>query len=213
MKFNKTIGQKILIGFIALILTSNARAQHSTFGIKGGMNISKLSVSGLQDENNRIGYHFGIFGRIGLTHCFSIQPEALISAKGAELNFNNAIATGGTVLKLQYVDVPLLAVLHMGPFNLHGGPYGSWLIDASVKNNTADGGSDFESEINKDNFHRFDAGLVAGAGIELGMLTAGVRYLHGMCAVGKDKSVFGQPYNFPDGKNTAWQVYVGLRFF
>ena len=203
-----------ILFIVSFFLFQSAVAQnHSTLGIKGGMNISHLSVSGLSDETNRIDYHAGVFGRIGISNCFSIQPEVLISGKGAELNFDNAFVTGGTILSLQYIDVPLLAVLHAGPFNFHGGPYISFLIDASVKNVSDDDGSDFESEINEDNFNKVDAGLAAGAGLELGALTAGVRYLHGMTPVGKDKMFFGQSYNFPEGKNTAWQVYVGLKFF
>jgi hypothetical protein len=204
----------LIIAFLAALLTTAATAQrHTTIGIKGGMNISKLSVSDITDESSRLGYHFGLFGRVGLTPGISLQPEVLISSKGSELHFDNALFNGGTVLKLQYVDVPLLLVFHLGPFNLHGGVYGSYLVDAKVTNTPDDGGNDFESEIDENNFERLDAGWAAGAGLELGSLSFGARYLQGLCDVGKEKEVFGHPYNFPDGRNSAWQVYVGLKFF
>ena len=205
----------ILIGFIAITgFQASAQITRSTIGIKGGMNISNLSVSGLSDESNRIGYHYGIFARLGLTHCFAIQPEALFSSKGSELNFNNALVTGGAVFSLKYVDVPVLGVINFTRhFNLHFGPYFSYLLDASVKNNSDNEGSNFETEVNKDNFRKIDYGLVGGAGIELRALGFGVRYLKGLAPVGQEKEFFGQSYNFPDGKNSAWQVYVSLSFF
>jgi hypothetical protein len=201
----------ILLFFVSSYLNAQPG---STIGIKGGMNVSHLSVSGLTDESNYIGYHFGIFARLGLTHCFGIQPEALFSTKGAELNFNNALVSGGAVFTLRYVDVPILGVINVTRhFNLHAGPYFSWLIDASVKNNSTENGSDFESEVNKDNFQKTDAGIVAGAGVSLGAFSVGARYIKGLQNVGKERSFFGQSYNFPDGKNTAWQVYMALSFF
>ena len=213
----KLINHISLLSLLGLLLTSGQVASqpwNSTVGIKGGMNVSRLSVSGLTDENNVIGYHAGVFVRLGLTPCFAIQPEALFSMKGAEVNFNNAFASGGAIVRLNYMDVPVLAVFKFLPHvSLQAGPYFSYLIDASIKNTSGSDGSDFSSELNEDNFNRVDYGLVAGAGFEFRSLNFGVRYLQGLAQIGKDKTVFGQTYNFPDGKNSAWQVYLGLCFF
>lgn len=213
----KSFTKIVFLPLMALLITSGQVASqpwNSTVGIKGGMNVSHLSVSGLTDESNVIGYHAGIFVRLGLTPCFAIQPEALISMKGAEVNFNNAFANGGAIVRLNYMDVPVLAVFKLLPhMSLQAGPYFSYLIDASIKNSSDGDGSDFSSEINEDNFNRVDYGLVAGAGLEFRSLNMGVRYLQGLADVGKDRTVFGQTYNFPDGKNSAWQVYLGLSLF
>jgi len=201
---------------IFLFLASNASCQlsRSTIGIKGGMNISRLSVNGISDESNRVGYHFGAFARLGLTKSFAIQPEALFAVKGAELNFNNAFVTGGALISLKYLDIPVLAVFNITEhLNVHLGPYGSYLIDVSVENKSDSEGADFESEVDKDNFKKMDYGIAAGVGLEFRSLNLGVRYLKGLSEVGEDKMIFGQPYNFPDGKNTAWQLYIGLSFF
>jgi Outer membrane protein beta-barrel domain len=186
----------------------------STVGIKGGMNVSHLSVSGLTEESNVIGYHAGIFARLGLTPCFAIQPEALFSMKGAEVYFDNAFVKGGAIVRLNYMDVPVLAVIKFFPhLSLQAGPYFSYLIDASIKNSSENEGSDISSELNEDNFNRVDYGLVAGAGLEFRSMNFGVRYLQGLAEIGKEQTFFGQPYNFPDGKNSAWQVYLGFSFF
>lgn len=201
---------------IFIFLTSHTQGQlsRSTIGIKGGLNVAHLSVRGISDESNHIGYHFGAFARLGLTKNFAIQPEALFAVKGAKLNFNNAFVTGGAVISLKYIDIPVLAVFNITDhLNVHLGPYGSYLIDVAVKNKSDSEGADFESEISKDNFKRMDYGLAAGVGLEFRSLNLGIRYLKGLSEVGEDKMLFGQLYNFPDGKNEAWQLYVGLSFF
>jgi len=204
----------LLFSVLNSSMPANAQLTNSKVGIKGGLNISQLSVSGLTEESNVIGYHAGVFARIGLSPCFGIQPEALFSMKGAELNFGNAIAHGGAIFRLNYVDVPVLAVIKVFPhLNLQAGPYFSYLLNASVKNSSGSDGSDFSSEVNEDNFNRIDYGLVAGAGFEFSALNLGVRYIQGLQEVGKDRTFFGETYNFPEGKNSAWQVYLGLSLF
>jgi hypothetical protein len=196
--------KSIFISGLVLLLAAgsftqaNAQLLNTKVGIKAGMNVSHLSVSGLTDENNIVGYYAGIFARIGLTPCFGIQPEALFSMKGAELNFSNAFAHGDAIFRLNYLDVPVLAVFKFFPhMNLQAGPYFSYLLNASVKNGSTGDGSDFSSEVDKDNFNTVDYGLVAGAGLEFSSLNIGVRYIQGLQPVGKDRTLFGESYNFP----------------
>ena len=67
---------KIIRTALFLVITmgaaiSSAQESHTTLGIKGGMNVSRLSVSGLSDESNQIGYDLGAFLRLGLSRNFA----------------------------------------------------------------------------------------------------------------------------------------------
>ena len=58
------------------------------FGLKGGMNISKLN--GDLDYfklTSRVGFNIGAFVDINLSEKFALQPELLISTQGADADF------------------------------------------------------------------------------------------------------------------------------
>ena len=43
-------------------------------GIKGGLNASTLYLDNVDDRNERIGFHVGLFTQIPVTSFFAIQP-------------------------------------------------------------------------------------------------------------------------------------------
>ncbi len=96
------------------------------------------------------------------------------------------------------MQVPVALVANAGPFNVHAGPYVSYLVSANVKNlKTAD--------LNTDSFHRLDYGLPGGIGVNIDAITVGARYNYGLRPVGN--SLAGSlTDNFPNG---VLQLYVG----
>ncbi len=195
-----------VILFICIFLNYKATAQdyQPRIGIKGGMNISNLYVNDVDDESARIGYHVGLFAKMPITSFFAIQPELLYSAKGAS-------AEGGFLgseydFNLNYVDLPILAVVNLGPnVNIHGGPYIAYLIGGSFDTDSSVGGT--SSDINIDNFNRFDYGVAVGIGFEFGAVSLGARYNLGLNGVGNS----GVPGEFmQDSKNQVGQLYIAL---
>lgn len=182
------------------------------FGIKGGLNLTNMFVDEVSDENMKVGFNAGFFAKLPVTRGFSIQPELLYTSKGAKQEYNNIIEGEGEYrFNLNYVELPVLAVINVAKnFNLHVGPYVSYLAAANIKNLHEDGDQDEIAELDADNFNRFDYGLVGGLGVDISNFTIGARYSYGLREIGKSGSLSGQVTK--DSRNSAVSLYVGVGF-
>lgn len=186
---------------------------NSKFGVKLGLNVSNLYVKDVSSENTKLGFQVGFLAKTPVSTGFSIQTELIYSLKGAQLEYDNLFAKGKASFNLHYIELPILAVFNIGKnFNLHIGPYVSYLAGVNVKNKTENGSYDFNKEINKNNFESFDYGLAGGVGLDADNFGFGVRYNYGLNAIGKEKQVFGQTYRFPNAKNAVLQAYITFAF-
>ncbi len=95
-------------------------------------------------------------------------------------------------------------------FNLHAGPYVSYLAEANIKKLDDDGDMDEIADLDTDNFNRWDYGLVGGLGIDISNFTIGARYNYGLKEIGKSGSLSGQLTK--DSRNSAISLYIGLGF-
>jgi hypothetical protein len=206
----------LVIGIISassFLLTTHGFAQNqnnSRLGIKGGVNVTNLLTNDAESSKIKLGLNGGVFLRIAITDLFSFQPELIYTMKGGKLEYNNFVI--GTVkLSMNYIEVPLLAVINITKnINLQGGIYLASLSDVKVKNKGGNGSYNFEEALNKDNFKSFDYGLACGIGGDFDKLSVGIRYDYGVRSIGNKKTFGGQTYLFPDARNSAFQVYIGL---
>ena len=93
------------ISLVVLILATAATvfAQPPKFGLKAGLNVSKLSnVPGL-NWNNRLGLNAGALAHIHITPQLALQPEVAYSGQGAKYTINGEEHT----LNLDYINIPL----------------------------------------------------------------------------------------------------------
>lgn len=210
---------------IALLLiagnTNQAQAQETQakvvtplatrFGLKGGANLANLYVDDIDDKNQILGFNLGLFAKVPLTRHFAIQPELYFTTKGSELTYNNSFVVGNARFNLNYIEIPVLAVINItSNFNIHAGPYAGYLIHSKVSNESSGTAFDFENNINEDDYNRVDAGLQVGAGIDIGSIGIGARYSYGMTTVGKERNFLGTSYTFPDAKNSVFNLYISL---
>lgn len=211
------------LSFAILLLlgTTQVKGQSNNpgpnFGLKGGLNLSQLYIDqpNAEDENMKVGYHFGVFGKIPITNFVAIQPEVLYSNVGSKITYGGSdlesllgIESGEVRFNLNYVQVPIALGVNIGPLNLHAGPYFSYLASANVKDlNTSDLSSTDILELDTDDFNRFDYGLVGGVAIDVQGLTLGVRYNHGLREVGSS-DLAGSLTN--NSKNSVAQLYIGI---
>src|SRR6478609_10807829 len=95
------------------------------FGLKGGINLSNLYNGDVGDENLKVGLNLGLMAKMPINNGFAIQPEVIYSSQGSRINYNNSILGKGEYrFNLNYVQVPVLAVINIGEyFNIHVGPY------------------------------------------------------------------------------------------
>lgn len=186
--------KKLLLAAAALILSSAAFAQ-ADFGIKAGLNYTKMSQVKFNGNSTdfKPGFHAGFFADINLL-VIGIRPELLYSQKGFE-----ADSEDGTVKStLNYIDVPVMVKFNPAPIiGLYLGPQVSFLLGDDWKNL----GETFDPDKNTTEFSG-----VLGAGVRLGKLDLGARYNFGLSKVVKDDRF----ENFDKGRNQVLQLSVGL---
>lgn len=182
---------------------------NTEFGVKGGFNMSNLYSNDANDDNVLYGFNAGVYATLPISDFIAIQPEILFTTKGAELDYNNAFATGNAKFRLNYIEVPLLVRVNITKnFNVHAGGYASYLVSSKV---TGDGDINFDQEINTDDLNKFDAGLSAGVGVDFNPVSIGLRYNYGLTTVGKERTLAGTTYTFPDAKNSNLTLYLSYK--
>lgn len=201
--------------FIGLTHTST-KAQGtnaSKFGIKGGVNFSNLYTNDKSDSKMLTGFNIGVFAKMPVTKTFAIQPELYYTTKGAQVTYNSTFVDGIAKFNLNYIEMPLLLIVNVTEnFNIHFGPYVSYLINGKVTNESNATLFNFENNIKTEDYNKFDAGVAAGAGIDIGAFSLGARYSYGLTKVGKERTFLGTTYTFPDAKNGVASVYVSFSF-
>ncbi len=182
------------------------------FGVKGGLNLSNLYVDDVKDENMKAGFNVGVYAKLPLAKGFSIQPELLYSGKGAKLSYDNVLlGTGEYRFNLNYVEVPVLAVVNIVKnLNLQAGGYVSYLASANISRLNSNASTlDKIKDLKTSDFNRFDYGLVGGLGVDIQNFTIGARYNYGLQEVGKgNASIAGQATR--NSKNSVIAVFVGI---
>ncbi|OHT45645.1 MULTISPECIES: porin family protein [Flavobacterium] len=179
------------------------------YGIKGGFNMSNLYSSDANDENILYGFNAGLYATLPISDFIAIQPEILFTTKGAKLEYNNALASGDSKFRLNYIEVPLLVRVNITRnFNVHAGGYASYLVSSKV---TGRGDFNFEQEIDTNDLNKFDAGLSAGVGVDFDPISIGLRYNYGLTTIGKERTVAGTTYTFPDAKNSNLTLYLSYK--
>jgi hypothetical protein len=191
-----------------LLVPGWAAAQDVSGGVKGGVNFANIVIDGDAADVNlesRIGWVAGGFVTWPVTPRFDIQPEALISVKGATVDeFGLEVD-----LELTYLEFPILfrygAPVSSGTsLKLFAGPSLAFKLDAEVNGEFF--GTSEDDDID-DEVESFDFGLVIGAGIEAGRLSLDGRYTWGLTNLA----------NVPDDddvtvKNRVFSILVGFRF-
>jgi Outer membrane protein beta-barrel domain len=196
----------ILVG--ALFAGGSAAAQDISGGVKGGVNFANLKFDGKGADINldtRVGLVAGAFVTWPVTPRFDIQPEALVSVKGASISE----AVGDVDVELTYLEIPVLfryraPVSGNTSLQLFAGPSPAFKLNAEVTGEFFDISSDQDID---DEIETFDFGLVIGAGIEIGHVTLDGRYTWGLSDLNADPE---SPE--VEVRNRVFSILVGFRF-
>jgi len=194
----------IFTALILSIVSFSARAQY--IGVKGGLNLSNLNIDDVDDENMRAGYHFGAYINLPISDGFAVQPEVLYSTKGAEADYNLVGFDGTAKLKLDYIDVPILAVFKLGDaIEIHAGPYFGFLANSKYE---VSGDVSDDGDLDSDNFKNLDYGLVGGLAVNFAAIQVGARYNYGLQEIQDSESA---EFLFNNARNSYFQVFAALR--
>lgn len=180
-------------------------------GIKAGVNFSSLNTTNDANAKMITGINLGVFTKLPVSPMMAIQPELYVTTKGAAVSYNNLVVDGTANFHLNYIELPILLVINLSPnFNFHFGPYFSYLMSASAKNDSNVNLFNFESNLKVNDFNRFDTGVSAGLGIDIGGISLGARYSLGLLKVGKERSILGTTYTVPDANNSVINLYASI---
>lgn len=227
--------KKILIAAaITVAVFTNAKAQ---LYVQGGVNFANITqtTSGQTEDNNTLTtFNAGILGRFGLSKVVDLESGLLFTGKGskAQTYFTSGSTTDNYVITKfnpYYIEVPLNLVVRVPVKGIHGlffhaGPYAA--IGVAGKSTTdqkllgLSSHSENDIQFANDNpftsrqedasyykLKRFDFGLNAGGGLDVGKLILKVNYGYGLTKINSTES-----NNASDDKNKyrTWSLSLGL---
>lgn len=200
----KLIFASLVLSFMSFT-SAQAQEKTSSYGFKGGLNFSNFYTDNVDDSNILTGFNAGLYAKFPITNSIAIQPEINYTTKGSEQIYDNAVFQGTSKFNINYIEVPVLLVANLTDnFNVHVGPYAAYMVSGKTSTETNFGSS--TSELDTDDFNKFDAGISGGVGVDLDVVNFGVRYNYGLTKIGKDNN-----FTSSDAKNSVFNVYVGLR--
>ena len=156
----------IIVAIVAFTSNFAMNAQEGGgFGIKGGLNYSgngdyfESIGSNAKNPDRNIGYHVGIFGKIGDKLYF--KPELVYT--------NTQSSYDNDDFRIKKFDAPLLVgVKILGPLSVFGGPSLQYIVDTEFDGITID-------DVNDD----FSVGLNFGIGLNIKRIGLDLRYERG----------------------------------
>ncbi len=155
----------LFLVFSLFITTAIFSQSGSGYGVKGGLNYNgngdyfKTISNTAENPDRNIGYHIGVFGKIGAKLYF--RPELVYTSTKSDY-------TAGT-FELKKLDSPLLIGLNIiGPLSVFAGPSLQYIIDTNLGDATV---SDVENN--------FSIGVNFGIGVNLNKLGLDLRYERG----------------------------------
>ncbi|GAB3529207.1 hypothetical protein GCM10027443_08070 [Pontibacter brevis] len=159
---------------MALLATSVAARAQLQAGVKAGLSTANVEIQKLRNDpwqytkaENVTGYHAGAFARLQVAGFF-VQPEAILTSTGGRIEVSGADNMGVRVedFKFNRLDVPVMVGYNfLNVLRVQAGPVSSTLLSARQE------GQDI-----KQYMENADWGFQAGVGIDIGSMTADVRY-------------------------------------
>ncbi len=163
----------LLLALITIISVSS----FAQFGIKAGMNFAKMT-----DADNSINnFQAGVFWDKGFIPLLKFRIGLDYSPKGGSYD---VVGVTTTDINMNYLELPVLAKVKLGPVYGLGGFYGAYAMNGTT---TVIG---VETDVNFDNVSRWDAGMKFGLGAQfkLGPLGAFIQGGYSFGFVDLDKT-------------------------
>ncbi len=214
----KTAGILIILMFTVGV----ASAQFIEFGVKGGINFSKLKFDDIKNvtsngteynllESNALtGFHVGVMTRIKLFSLY-IQPELYFNTAGGKVVVQELQSSGTDYksytrnVKFSKIDLPIMTGLKIGPVRVNAGPV------ASVILSTQSGLNEIIPELSTLS-KTATIGYQVGFGLDLfKFLTLDYRFEGSLSKWGDKFTVAGKDYAF-DSRGNMSMISLGIMF-
>lgn len=149
---------KLILFCFSLIGATLLQAQNFNAGILAGVNASQVSGDGYGGFN-KAGLIVGVYTDIDVSQKINLQFEINYSQKGSRENPDTEQGdTDFFLMRLNYIEVPIMARYKNNRFTFEGGMYYGQLVDEYLENQ--DGPFEIPQELNK--FRTYDVGALLG---------------------------------------------------
>ncbi|WP_114751680.1 porin family protein [Pleomorphovibrio marinus] len=194
---------KTYLLFLALILsTLQGYAQEFSIGPKLGVSQGNINVSGsdFSSADSKLGYHVGLFARLGGSRIF-LQPEVLYTNTGGDFQQDHGASSINYSASFDRLDVPLIFGFKFAEFfRVQAGPALSFLLDSSLESD--------DPGFTGPDYNTSTVGYQAGIGFDIANMILDLKYEG---ALGKHaESVAGFP---TDQRQNQLILSLGIRLF
>ena len=206
---------------IALLITLTifglTQANAQNFGFKGGYNYSSFNGEVAKDNSLKglSGFYVGALLELPLGDVLSIQPEVIYSRQGAAWEQKNILGEFKKDLKLDYLNIPVMAKVNLGPLFLQGGVQFGFLVGKPEVSYTR-GAQRVTEKVDKDAYAAFDFGVGAGLGVNLSQhFFVEARYTHSLTnALDPNNNSLKNAHISDDNnfKNAVLSLGLGVKF-
>ena len=202
---------------IALTIFGLTQANAQNFGFKGGYNYSSFNGDVAKDNTLKglSGFYVGALLELPLGDVLSLQPEVIYSRQGAAWEQKNILGEFKKDLKLDYLNIPVMAKVNLGPLFLQGGVQFGFLVGKPETSSTVNGLRVTE-QVDKDAYAAFDFGVGAGLGVNLSQhFFVEARYTHSLTnALDPNNNSLKNAHISDDNnfKNAVLSLGLGVKF-
>ena len=202
---------------IALTIFGLTQANAQNFGFKGGYNYSSFNGDVAKDNTLKglSGFYVGALLELPLGDVISLQPEVIYSLQGAAWEQKNILGEFKKDLKLDYLNIPVMAKVNFGPLFLQGGVQFGFLVGKPEVSYTR-GAQRVTEKVDKDAYAAFDFGVSAGLGVNLSQhFFVEARYTHSLTnALDPNNNSLKNAHISDDNnfKNAVLSLGLGVKF-
>ncbi len=202
---------------IALTIFGLTQANAQNFGFKGGYNYSSFNGDVAKDNTLKglSGFYVGALLELPLGDVISLQPEVIYSRQGAVWEQKDILGEFKKDLKLDYLNIPVMAKVNLGPLFLQGGVQFGFLVGKPEVSYTR-GAQRVTEKVDKDAYASFDFGVGAGLGVNLSQhFFVEARYTHSLTnALDPNNNSLKNAHISDDNnfKNAVLSLGLGVKF-
>ena len=174
LKFSNTC-KALLMTIILFSACLHANAQFAfSIGPKGGLALTTFNETDADNVDSRTSWFGGVFTNFQLGKVVALQPEFLLTEKGAKVTENNTSSN----FSINYFEVPVLAKIRLPLANevifphILLGPYFAFKTDFDATSTDTQTGSSIK--INTSDIRKSEVGALVGAGIDIQTHKSGV---------------------------------------
>ena len=197
----------ILMIILSIVFIGTLPAQGMGFGVKGGVNMAKWTgddvdeiTQGAMDEKYVTAFSVGGFLTLPLGDALNIRPEVLFTQNGAKFEGSEDGMDAMMSMKMNWLNIPVLAVFNLGPVGIFAGPYFDFFLSGKTKMEISFDGESFDEEedIESDEVQSLNYGIIFGAAYGVtNNIDVEVRYSQGLNSFDKE----------PDDYDATWGEY------